>query len=573
MLLTINEACKKFNISKNTIHNWKKLGLKYIKNKKGIVLLNVDDISNFIKSYKPQKEPPNGIKCVICEEITKYKNYRQFTLYHLKDHNITPKEYYDKLYPNMNKCQCGKEKTFLSITRGYTQFCNDINCKFKKEYATKQAKNTCLEKYGNEKYRNWEKKKKTSLEKYGKEDYTNRKKYKKTIKEKYGVDNLMFLDEFKDKVNETKLKKYGTSKYVNKCKISKTNIDKFIPILKQRLLKFDIELINYKSVKNIKIQCNKCNKISIQNSKLLYYRTFYNITPCLNCIPKVKPYSSKEKEIYNFIKNNCDLNVIENDKSTIQKEIDIFIPNLNLAIEFNGVYWHSDIIKHKKYHLNKTEECKEKGIQLIHIFEDEWVHNKNMIKCKLLNILNKTQNKIYARKCKIVECTTNQQREFYDNNHQQGYVQSKISYGLEYQNEIVAMMSFSSNRNLKKYDFELVRYATKKDSNVVGGASKLLTAFSRNYPNKKIVSYADRCWSDGKLYETIGFKLSKISPPTYFYVDPYTMIREHRFNFRKERLKKLGYDIEGRTEKEIMDEDTQYLRIYNCGYLVYEFFT
>lgn len=265
--------------------------------------------------------------------------------------------------------------------------------------------------------------------------------------------------------------------------------------------------------------------------------------------------------------------IIRNDRNILcGNELDIFIPSLNIAFEFDGLYWHSEIQKpNKKYHLIKTEECEKKGIQLIHIFEDEWVNKKDICKSRILNLLGHA-NRIYARKCKIVEVDKKKAKEFFEINHIQSNVNSKIVYGLEYNGELVSAMSFGDlrkNLGSKKIEnsYELLRFCNKINTSVIGGASKLFKHFIKEFNPLEITSYADRRWSMGNLYTELGFNFSHNSEPNYFYV--INGERKNRFGYRKDILvSKYGCDPND-TERNFCFNKGWH-RIYDCGTKVYK---
>ena len=253
------------------------------------------------------------------------------------------------------------------------------------------------------------------------------------------------------------------------------------------------------------------------------------------------------------------------------KEIDILIPELNIGIEYDGLKWHSDEFKDKNYHLNKTEECKKLGIRLVHIFEDEWINKKEIIKSIIRNIIGKTENKIYARKCIIQNVNDNEKKEFLEKNHIQGNVNSQINLGLYHDGELVSLMCIGKPRiNLGRKtsledEYELLRFCNKLNTNIVGGASKLFKYFITNYNPTLTTSYCDYRWSIGNMYKALGFTLSHHSQPNYYYIIGNN--RKNRFKYRKSELIKEGFDPE-KSEKEIMEERRIH-RIYDCGSLVY----
>ena len=245
-------------------------------------------------------------------------------------------------------------------------------------------------------------------------------------------------------------------------------------------------------------------------------------------------------------------------------ELDIYLSNFNLAIEYNGSYWHSEGRKEKEYHLNKTKLCNEKGIQLLHIFDfddlDIW---KSIISNKLgLN------NKIYARKCIIKELEYKEIKDFLIENHLQGSCVSKINLGLFYNEELVEVMTFGKPRFNKKYDYELLRLCTKKYSNVIGGASKLFKYFIQKYKGS-IISYANRRFSNGNIYKQLGFKELNKTEPNYWYVNGFEILS--RYQCQKHKLNSLLEDFKPELSEYENMSNNGYFRIYDCGNIVYEF--
>ena len=231
-----------------------------------------------------------------------------------------------------------------------------------------------------------------------------------------------------------------------------------------------------------------------------------------------------------------------------------------------GDYWHSEQYKNKYYHLNKTELCEKKGYRLIHIFEHEWINKQDIIKTKLLSIFNKDQNKIYARKCTIKEITSKEKNEFLNRTHIQGEDKSNVKLGLFYENELVAVMTFCKSRFNKNFEWELSRYSSSK--HVIGGAGKLLKYFERIYKPKNLITYADRRYSQGKLYFTLGFTFDHFSLPNYFYCNKNLKIYS-RIQCQKHKLK----DILKNFDKNLSEFENMYLnnyfRIYDCRKLCF----
>lgn len=333
-----------------------------------------------------------------------------------------------------------------------------------------------------------------------------------------------------------------------------------------------------KSDIKIKIKHNECGNVDY-----ITPNAFLNGgRRCIYCA-KTKGYSNAEKELLDYITSilPIETEIISNDRTVLKpKELDIYIPNLNIAFEYNGLYWHTEEYIDKNYHLDKMIECNKKGIKLIHIFEDEWLNNQELMKNKIANLLGvNNNNKVYARKCYVKEIEDNQiKNNFLNENHIQGKDNSKFSYGLytKENNNLVAILTLCKprvNMGMKSKEdglYELSRYAT--NCNVIGGMGKILKYIKLNNQDvNKIYTYADLRFTDKEdnVYLKNGFKFVSQSRPNYWYF--VSGERKCRFNYQKGNLKKLFSDVydDSLSEKEIM-EIMGYYRIYDCGNLKYE---
>jgi len=285
---------------------------------------------------------------------------------------------------------------------------------------------------------------------------------------------------------------------------------------------------------------------------------------CPKCNPQ---HSASQVEIMGFLKSICtdDLVMSCRDIPGVT-EIDVYCPKRKIGIEFNGLYWHSEEFKEKSYHIDKTKAAQLQGIRLIHVFEDEWNLKKDICKSMLANALGSSQERIYARKCRIEEANPTITRRFLEENHIQGYCPSKFRYGLFMEDKLVSVMTFGSNRlclgsKAKKGEYELLRFCSLKGTSVPGSASRLFRHFISIQKPTRIVSYCDMRWGTGKVYEILGFEKTKDTSPNYFYIRG--SLRYGRFAFRKDRLVSKGHD-KSKTERQIMSE-LGYMRIYDCG--------
>jgi len=248
------------------------------------------------------------------------------------------------------------------------------------------------------------------------------------------------------------------------------------------------------------------------------------------------------------------------------RELDVYIPSKKFAIEYNGLYWHrEDILARNRdnptnYHADKFHRLAIMGIQLITIFEDEWLENKELVLSMLRAKLGVASKSIFARKCNVT-WDKGRVHDFVQRNHIQGACHG-AHLGLELDGEVVAGMIFRANGRLTQSGQELARFCNLANTRVVGGFSKLLRAFIEKHSPTEVVSLSDNRWSDGGLYKNNGFSLARESEPSYYYVKGSK--RLHKSQFRLERLKKMGWYEEGKTEAQITAEHGLH-RIYDCG--------
>lgn len=396
-------------------------------------------------------------------------------------------------------------------------------------------------------------------------DSKTKKLRKQTNIDKYGITNVSKLNTTIQKIKNTKKMKYGDENYNNYNKTQTNKIYKYVYNRFERFKDSVIPLFNkneYKGSgynKKYKWKCVKCN--------VIFYHWYKNglIPKCPCC---TEP-STIESKIHNLL-NNWKIPFYANNRIQISPlELDIYIPEKKIAIECNGLYWHSYTEKDDiNYHLNKTELCNQKNIQLIHIFEDEMNYKFPIIKNRLRNILGKIKYSIGARKCKIKEISTKLKNKFLTKYHLQGKDNSSIKLGLFYKNRLIAIMTFGKRRFDNKQGYELYRYCTIGNFRIIGGAGKLLKYFERNYQPKSIITYADRKWSNGNLYKQINFNFIRFSSPGYFYMKDYKT-RLSRHQFMKHKLKdKINNFDENLTEWENM-KSNGYDKIYDCGNYVF----
>jgi len=447
------------------------------------------------------------------------------------------------------KCQCdecGSEKKmefkeYFNRTKSLTDKYYCFSCKSIK------TKNTNIERWGfdnpmkSESVKN--KLKNKIIETYGVDHYSKtdeyKIKYKNTCLEKYGVDNASKFQSVKDSISNLKF-------------IEKNSLDKY-----REKISDEYNIISYNRDRVFEIYHKKCKQTFNIFIGTFYDRSRNDNIICTKCNIVDQLSSSKELELKEFIKSKG-VDFIENSYDIIKPlSLDIYLPDLKIAFEFNGIYWHSELFKNKNYHLNKTLECEKNGIKLIHIWEDDWMNKNQIVKSIISNKLG-FSNKLYARKCelKLISDVTIV-RKFLDENHIQGYSNSNIKLGLYYQSELVSLMIFGKKRK----QMELVRFCNKLNYQVVGAASKLFSYFIKNYQFDEIISFSDNSMFDGKMYESLGFKFEYNTPINYHWV--VDGIRRHRFSFNKKSLVGKGHD-KNLSESQIMNE-LGYYKIWECG--------
>jgi len=392
-------------------------------------------------------------------------------------------------------------------------------------------------------------------------------KARATCLKRYGVDMY-------SKTQESRQKSSEIMKKVKKKKDEEYRENVLIPKYREICNNDDLELLEFRSRFDCTVKCKKCGDIFV--IRTLGYLKEENITnKCRICHPleQITGPTKLENSFEEFLKE-IKVKYYKNCRKIITpQEIDYYLPDYNIGFELDGLFWHCEEQKpDPEYHLKKTEKCLEKDVRLIHIFEDEWSYKPDICKNIIKNILNMNKTRIGARKCEVREVDKKECKQFIEENHIQGFIGFKYGFGLYYENKLVSVMTFGKlRRNLgyKNEDdtYEILRLCTKEGISVNGGASKMLKAFIDAYKPKKIITYCDRRWSNGDVYEKIGFNFVHNTKPNYFYVIKDT--RKNRFAFRKNILvERYGCPVD-MTEKEFCHQNHWY-RIYDCGAKLYE---
>lgn len=303
--------------------------------------------------------------------------------------------------------------------------------------------------------------------------------------------------------------------------------------------------------------------LGLKGQSVSRYIDMYNARQYVEYLNTMSEFELQVKE---FI-SSLGIEYISNDRNVLNpKELDIFIPDKHLAIECNGDYHHDSTHKSKDYHQNKTLQCLEKGIYLIHIFEHEWKNESTHLKIKNLikQSLGIYRVRLYARNTVVKEIPNYTANDFLNKYHLQGIVNATTCLGLYYNNELVQVMTFGRSRFNSNYDVELLRLCTKADYLIVGGASKLFKYYINKYKVKNIVSYCDISKFTGNVYEQLGFKYDGLTAINYMYADHTRTIILNRLQCTKQKLIENKWGTEEQTEEEIMAQHN-YVKIYSCG--------
>lgn len=497
------------------------------------------DIKRFIKYQAYSKNINSCLKYPIytCDKCSHVK---------LKDYNKT---HYGVDYYSQHPDRNDKIKKTCIDRYGVDHFSKTDSFKDK-------FNKTCLERYGVENpFMDTEMIKRSFNDKYG-VDYPSqvkeiRDKMKKSTKESIGYECSFSSPEIRDRIDETNKKKYGGHPMISE---EIRSINTFIAR--------DKDYISYCGDYTSIFKCDKGHNFKI-SSDLYHNRVRSNLPLCTICYPISENRSIKEIELLKYIQSVYNSEIVTSYRDGL--EIDIYLPELKIGFEFNGLYWHSSHQKQKNYHSNKTKYFSERHIRIVHIWEDDWDYKKDIIKSQIMNWVGKSEIRIYARKCEVREVTDKKQvRIFLNNNHIQGHTNSIKKIGLFYNGELVSLMAFDKSEGRKKMvdgEWNLNRFCNKINTSVVGGSSKLIKYFIKSESPSRIISYADKDWSVGSVYNTLGFSKISESGPDYKYIIGDK--RAHKSKFRKSKL-----------NTELSESNFMKLngvsRIYDCGKIKFE---
>ena len=535
--------------------------------------------------------------CKICGKGP-FKNYAGLSKHLYQMHReVTNKDYYDAYIkqPDEGLCVlCGRPTQFSGrLNRGYYTHCSQ-KCTANDKKVVDQRKATNLELHGSEGYNNHEQTSATKLAKYGDANYANGDQIRATKLERYGIAGFNNPEKRKltklklygatnfvnsEKAARTKQEKYGSATFNNPQKAQDTKLERygaanFVNADKARdtvtantikkysaLTSSHTRIISYVHP-NFHCECLKCGKEFDIQISTGFYRIFrFDIPWCTHCTPAEPSRSKQEHSVFNYISSIVGEDKVQHSVRTLipNTELDIYIPSLKLAVEFNGLYWHNELKKTSMYHLRKSLACDKAGIRLIQVFEDEWNFRQDVVKDNLALLLGKYR-RISCHDCAVRRVGKEDSDSFLEKHHLLGPCDSVWTGGLYFGDMLVAVMTISMGDGGA---YTLSRYCAETGVVVAGGAAKLFDRFTRDFPGVNTVSgSADRRWSSNiNFYNTMGFELVGATRPEYSYV--VNGIRRNRMEFTKKRLVEAGFPPE-KSEHEIMLSRKIY-RIYDCG--------
>lgn len=439
-----------------------------------------------------------------------------------------------------------------------------------------KVRNTSLRKYGTtstlQSKEVREKAKVTSLKKFGNENPSSsqiiKDKVKQTNLKRHGVEYNLQIPEVREKLKECNLKNFGVEhiaqseefKTRHKIKRIKTYKKEILPIRLQQLANSKIEPfmwgiedyigqhVEYKFIHKV---CNKTFSAYFRNGSA-------PVCPYCKC-----GRSAIEQKLFNILEQSFPNIEMNNRKLISPYEIDMVINDI--GIEVNGVYWHQSRYSNGRGLLFKTEKS---PIQLLHFWDYELLNKFEICLSMIYTKLNKFENTIFASSCDLRPISKQESELFFNENHLLGYRQANYCLGLIYKNKIVQAISIGENRTGINADFEIYRIATKLNTTVIDGIQNLFAKVKNDFVGSTLIGYADKRYSQGKVYRLLGFAELKDTPPAQSWIKNGRL--QSNFQCQKPQLKKLlgvKYD-NSKSEIENMEINT-FLKVEDCGNKVF----
>lgn len=431
---------------------------------------------------------------------------------------------------------CGNDVNFRdTINKGYHQYCS-LECANKNGNLATKAANALEKKYGVKyfsQHDSWGiKVKQTKLERYGNENYVNTELSQQRRKENYT----------------------GRTEYQHNIIHRQNTIEKLQKLTIDKIIKFDL------TDKEITLRCSFCNNDYLIGRSSFERRVENCVKPCTICNPLKDTNSIQEKELTEYVISQIgESNVIDNTKKVLKSglELDIYIPDNKLAIEFNGCHYHSDKYVENDYHFNKTNECNDLGIQLLHVFEDEWKFKRDIVKSLIKRSLNLNTNYILTDKNYVKLITKESANKFLNENHIHGYFKCDINLGLFDGNEIISVLSLSK----KKLSYDIVRFADIINYNIINSLKYFIEYIIKNISNNNINLLLDRTYFKSDEYIQNNFYFKETLKPDFKFF--YNKKRYSKNIYKKSKLIRKGFD-KNKTVTQLTKEKNIF-KVYDSG--------
>lgn len=360
------------------------------------------------------------------------------------------------------------------------------------------------------------------------------------------------------------------TKKLLKSMLEKANAEKteeMLDTIRQRCNEDNLDYISYKD-RRVYMRCMTC-KSEFDFDRQIFTDSKWSGKLCFYCYPRHYRSSQGEQELFEFVKSLAP-QAISNFRQHYQSyEIDVYVPELQLGFEYNGLFWHSEscLLYSGKTHDRDNKKrlyFQEHGIRLVQIFEDEWINKRPLVESRIRNLLGANEYKLGARECIVTEIDSRTLNKFLNAHHIMGSGRSNIALGLYHNDALVSVMSFVRSNPSRKFrgtsdSYEMDRFCTLLNTTVRGAAQKLFQYFVRKYQPETVLSYSDNRWNTGNVYAGLGFVKLDQGTPNYWYFRANDLRRIHRYTLRKN-----SQDDQTLTEYENR-QNQGYLRIWDCG--------
>ena len=205
---------------------------------------------------------------------------------------------------------------------------------------------------------------------------------------------------------------------------------------------------------------------------------------------------------------------------------DYYIPGRNLVVEVTNIPDYTDNKVDNQYFKRMNKSLSEKGIKLLRFGIDDVYHKTDLVISMIEHHLGLTKNKIPARKCEIVEITAKRARGFASANHLNGHANAQVYYGLEFDGELVQIITFAKHRYQHTGEvWEVIRACSKKHCLVQGGTQKIFKHFKTQHPAVELHTYCDMNISDGNSYALVGELIEETSGDLWYIIpNPYSPV-------------------------------------------------